>query len=92
MQIRAQLIAKLTRAFEPQRLEVVDESARHAGHAGADPRGETHFRVEVVSKAFEGLDRVARQRLVHQALAEELKGQIHALSVTARTPGEDRVA
>lgn len=92
MQIRAQLIAKLTRAFEPQRLEVVDESARHAGHVGADPRGETHFRVEVVSKAFEGLDRVARQRLVHQALAEELKGQIHALSVTARTPGEDRVA
>ncbi len=92
MQVRAQLIAKLTRAFDPLRLDVVDESSRHAGHAGADPRGETHFRVEVVSKAFEGLNRVARQRLVHQVLAEELKTRIHALSLSARTPGEDRDA
>ena len=92
MQIRAQLIAKLTRALDPVRLDVVDESARHAGHAGARPEGETHFRVEVVSRAFEGLSRLARERLVHQALAEELKGRIHALSVTARTPEEDHNA
>ena len=92
MQVRAQLIAKLTRALDPVRLDVVDESARHAGHAGARPEGETHFRVEVVSEAFEGLPRLARQRLVHQALAEELKTRVHALSVTARTPEEDRRA
>lgn len=92
MQVREQLIAKLTRAFAPVRLEVVDDSARHAGHAGARPEGETHFRIEVVSRAFEGLDRVARQRLVHRALAEELRTRVHALQLTARTPGEDRGA
>lgn len=90
MQVRAQLIANLTRALDPVRLDVVDESARHAGHAGARPEGETHFRVEIVSAAFAGLSRLARQRLVHRALAEELKTRVHALTVTARTPEEDR--
>ena len=89
MSVRDQLIAKLTRAFDPIRLDVVDESARHAGHAGSRPEGETHFRVEVVSGAFNGLSRVARQRLVHQALAEELKTRVHALSITALTAEED---
>ena len=89
MTVREQLIAKLNQAFDPARLEVVDESARHAGHAGARPEGETHFRVEVVSAAFQGLSRVARQRLIHQALAEELEGPIHALSLSALTPEED---
>jgi BolA family transcriptional regulator, general stress-responsive regulator len=89
MSVREQLIAKLTRTFDPVRLDVVDESARHAGHAGARPEGETHFRVEVVSGAFEGLSRVARQRLIHEALAEELKTRVHALSLAALTPEED---
>ncbi len=80
--------AKLTRGLAPARLEVVDESARHAGHAGARPEGETHFAVTIVADAFRGLGRVARQRLVYETLAEELATRVHALSVTARAPGE----
>jgi BolA protein len=78
---------KLTRAFQPQVLEVVDDSARHAGHAGAgDGGGETHFNVRVVSAAFAGMSRLARQRAVNAALAEELAGPVHALSIRAEAP------
>ena len=80
---------KLTRAFRPEVLEVVDDSARHAGHAGAaGGRGETHFNVRIVSAAFAGLSRVGRQRAVNAALAEELAGPVHALSIRAEAPGE----
>ena len=79
---------KLTRAFRPTALAVVDESHLHAGHAGAREGGESHFRVEIVSEAFAGLSRVARHRRVHDVLAEELRGGVHALAVTARTPDE----
>ena len=79
---------KLTARFSPARLDVIDESHRHAGHAGARPEGETHFTVTIVSAAFAGLGRVARQRLVYEALAAELANRVHALSVTARTPDE----
>ncbi len=81
---------KLTGRFAPTRLHIVDESHRHAGHAGARPEGETHFAVTIVSAAFDGQSRVARQRLVYQALAEELAGRVHALSLTTLTPDEDR--
>jgi BolA protein len=77
---------KLTDAFQPSRLEIVDESHRHAGHAGARPEGETHFRVEIVSAVFIGHSRVARQRLVYAALADELRSDIHALSLATLTP------
>ena len=80
---------KLDDRFAPQRLDIVDESARHAGHAGARPEGETHFAVTIVADAFRGLGRVARQRLVYETLAEELATRVHALSLTARTPEED---
>ena len=80
---------KLTARFAPLRLEIVDESARHAGHAGARPEGETHFAVTVVSPVFSGLGRVARQRLVYETLAAELASRVHALSLTVRTPEED---
>jgi BolA protein len=80
--------AKLTAALAPARLDIEDESHRHAGHAGARPGGETHFRVHVVSAAFAGKPRIARQRLVYDALAAELAGPVHALSVTAETPEE----
>lgn len=80
---------KLTRRFAPVRLEIVDESHRHAGHAGARPEGETHFSLTIVAPAFAGLNRVARQRLVYEALAEELATGVHALSVMTRTPAED---
>lgn len=83
---------KLTAALAPVRLEVRDQSDAHRGHAGASAQGETHFRVEVVSAAFEGLGRLARERRVQQVLAQELAEGVHALSVSARTPGEDTPA
>jgi BolA protein len=80
---------KLTDAFAPTRLAVIDDSHRHAGHAGARPEGETHFRVELVAAAFAGQSRVARQRLVYAALADELRTHVHALQLTTLTPDED---
>jgi BolA protein len=82
--------SKLTERFVPIRLEVEDESHRHIGHEGARPGGETHFAVTVVSAAFAGQSRVARQRLVYDTLAEELATRIHALSLTTLAPDEDR--
>lgn len=69
-------------------LELADESSRHAGHAGARPGGETHYRLRMVSAAFEGLNRVARQRLVYQALGEEFDTGLHALSLDLKTEAE----
>jgi BolA protein len=82
------LEAKLTAAFSPTRLQIDDESARHAGHAGARPGGESHFNVVIETPAFQGVPRLQRQRMVYQALAEELAGPVHALSVRALAPGE----
>jgi BolA protein len=79
---------KLTRRLAPIRLDIVDESHRHAGHAGARPGGETHFQVTIVAAAFAGQSRVARQRLVYETLAEELATRIHALALTTLAPGE----
>lgn len=78
--------SKLTERFGPQRLEVIDESHLHAGHVGARPEGETHFRVNISASAFAGLSRVARHRLVNEALAHELAGPVHALAITADAP------
>ena len=78
----------LTEAFRPDRLEVVDESHLHKGHAGARPEGESHFRVRIVSAAFAGKSRLERHRMVNQVLAEELAGKVHALAVTALPPDE----
>ena len=80
---------RLTNAFGPERLEVVDDSARHAGHAGASASGESHFNVVIVASAFQGLSRVERQRRVNAALKEAFAGGLHALSISARAPGED---
>lgn len=79
---------KLTAAFQPTRLEIEDDSARHRGHAGANPAGESHFNVTLESAAFAGQSKVARQRMVYRALADELAGSLHALSVKALAPGE----
>lgn len=81
---------KLTDRFDPVRLDIIDESHRHAGHAGARPEGETHFAVTIVSLAFGGQGRVARQRMVYQTLAEELATRVHALSLTTLAPDEER--
>ncbi|MFT8367421.1 BolA family protein [Acetobacter papayae] len=85
---------KLLAAFQPQRLEMLDESSRHAHHVsmvrGPDAGAtETHFRMLIVSKAFEGVSRVNRSRMVHDVLADELNSGLHALALTLRTPQEE---
>ncbi len=80
--------ARLSEALSPTRLEVANESAQHRGHLGDDGTGETHFRVTVESAAFAGQSRVARQRLVNNALADLLATRIHALAISARAPGD----
>lgn len=86
--MKQQITKKLTDAFHPTHLEVIDESHQHHGHAGWREGGQTHFRVILVAEAFTGLNRLDRHRRVNAALAEELAGQIHALAVVARAPGE----
>jgi BolA protein len=82
------LSRKLTDALAPLELRIVDQSALHAAHAGAAPGGETHFDIAITAGAFEGLSRVARQRLVYGVVAEELAGPVHALSLTTKAPAE----
>jgi len=82
--------SKLDAALCPLRLEIVDDSAKHRGHSGAREGGESHFSLLIVSDRFEGLNRVARQRLVNHVLAEELAGPVHALSLKTQTPAESR--
>ena len=79
---------RLSTALSPTSLKVLNESAQHRGHMGDDGTGESHFRVDIESTAFAGLSRVARQRLVNQALADLLATRIHALAIRARAPGE----
>ena len=84
--VAAEMRRRLEATFAPSVLEIVDDSARHAGHAGARPGGESHFNLRIVSSAFEGLSRVERQRRINAALAELLAGPVHALSIRADTP------
>ena len=79
---------KLSEAFFPESLAVQDESHLHEGHAGHQPGGETHFRVYIVSRAFEGKSRLERHRMINAALASELAGSVHALAIHAQAPGE----
>ena len=79
---------RLEQAFSPQVLEVVDDSGRHAGHAGASASGESHFNIVVVSEVFQGLSRIERQRRINAALKEAFDGGLHALSIKASAPGE----
>lgn len=90
--VAASIRAKLSVKLDPVELIVNDESAGHAGHAGAkatvSPSGETHFKVRVVSAAFEGLNTVKRHRLVYSALADELAGPLHALTLDTKAASE----
>lgn len=86
--VAAEIEKRLTAALAPERLAVVDDSERHRGHAGHDERGESHFTVTVVSAAFEGQSRVARQRMVNAALADLLRDRVHALAMVTKAPGE----
>ena len=84
--MRERIEEKLRAAFSPVEIEVIDDSESHRGHAGWREGGETHFHVRMVSRQFEGQSRVARQRAVNQCLAEELRGSVHALSMSLSAP------
>jgi len=86
--IEREIERRLRAALHPTRLAVINDSARHHGHAGDDGSGESHFTVEIESPAFEGLSRVERQRAVNRALADLLRDRIHALAIRASAPGE----
>lgn len=79
---------KLTEAFAPQSLNVLDESHQHEGHAGHRPGGQTHFRVYIVSEAFKGKTRIERHRMINESLSSELVSGVHALAIHAAAPGE----
>ncbi|MGP1275668.1 MAG: BolA family protein [Caulobacterales bacterium] len=87
-EVRRRIEDRLKAALAPAELDIIDDSASHAGHAGARPGGESHFTVEIVSEAFAGKSRIERHRLVNHALAEELAGPVHALVIRAKAPGE----
>ncbi len=92
MRIEAAIKEKLLKAFSPRRLAIENDSHKHAGHAGAEQsanRGETHFTVTIVADIFAGRSRIDRHRMVHEVLAEELAGPVHALVVKAKAPDED---
>ena len=86
MSVEESIREKLTEAFTPEKLEVVNDSHRHAGHAGSPGTGESHFRVEIISEKFAGLSHLERHRRVNEALAKELAGPVHALSIKASAP------
>jgi BolA family transcriptional regulator, general stress-responsive regulator len=88
MATRDLIVKKLTDAFAPASLDVVDESHQHAGHAGHREGGETHFRVYIVAEAFRGKSRLDRHRMINETLVGELAGGVHALAIHASAPGE----
>ena len=87
-EVKQRMEAALTGAFSPQSLEITDDSALHAGHAGAPEAGESHFTVTITAPAFTGKSRVERHRMVNAALKDELAGPVHALAIKAKAPGE----
>jgi BolA protein len=88
MTVKDNITKKLREAFSPESLDVADESHLHEGHSGHRPGGETHFRVYIVSMAFEGKSRIERHRMINTLLAPELAGSVHALAIKAHAPGE----
>ncbi|HEU4353826.1 MAG TPA: BolA family protein [Burkholderiales bacterium] len=89
MSVAARIRERLA-ALEPLDIELVDESSKHAGHAGWRPGGGTHWRLSIVSPRFTGKTKLARHRMVYQALGELMQSPIHALAITARTPEETK--
>jgi BolA family transcriptional regulator, general stress-responsive regulator len=88
MHMHDRITEKLRAAFTPESLDVEDESRHHAGHAGHQPGGQTHFRIYIVAEAFRGKSRIQRHRMVNETLAGELTGGVHALAIHASAPGE----
>ena len=88
MTVKDAITNKLHEAFTPESLDVVDESHLHEGHSGHRPGGETHFRINIVSSAFEGKSRIERHRMINATLAAELASSVHALAIKAQAPKE----
>ena len=86
--VAAEIDKRLREALAPTRLEVINDSDKHRGHAGHDGSGESHFTVEIESPAFAGKSRLERQRAVNSALADLMRERVHALAIRARAPGE----
>jgi BolA protein len=91
MPVQDIITRKLTEAFTPDSIRVVDESHQHEGHSGHRPGGETHFRVYIVAQAFKGKSRLERHRMINETLAGELAAGVHALAIHAAAPGEGGV-
>jgi len=90
MRMSEKIKDKLEKAFQPEMLEIIDESHKHEGHAGHDGRGESHFRITIVSGVFTDRSRIERQRMVYEVLREEMQSRIHALSLKIFTPEEQK--
>ncbi|MEM7496366.1 MAG: BolA family protein [Pseudomonadota bacterium] len=88
MSVADRITAKLEATFQPETLELVDESEKHRGHGGWREGGETHFHLRMTADAFKGQGRVARQRAVNAALKDEFADRVHALSMELRAPDE----
>ena len=86
--VAEEITKRLTEALGPTQLSVINDSAKHRGHAGDDGSGESHFTVEIEAPAFAGLSRLARQRAVNAALGDLMRERVHALAIKARAPGE----
>lgn len=84
MSVKETIEAKLNDQIKPEQMEVIDESHKHAGHAGARPEGETHFHINMTASALNGQNRVNRQRMIYKILADELAGPVHALSLNLK--------
>lgn len=89
MRVQEIITRKLTEAFSPESIRVVDESHQHEGHAGHRAGGESHFRIYIVSRAFKGKSRLERHRMINQTLTGEFAAGVHALAIHASAPGED---
>ena len=88
MSLAGQMEEKLKAAFNPQTIEIENQSHLHAGHAGDNGSGESHFHIHIVAEQFEGQNRVARQRAVYDVLQEEMAGPVHALALSVKSPSE----
>lgn len=86
--VATEMLRRLNSALSPTRIELIDESEQHRGHGGYNPQGESHFLLRIESEAFDGKNRVERQRLIYNALGDLMKERVHALSIRARAPGE----
>lgn len=86
--VASEMLRRLSQALSPARIELIDQSEEHRGHGGYNPAGESHFALEIESRAFAGKSRVERQRMVYAALGDLMRERVHALTIRARTPGE----